>query len=233
MMFILSNLPDVIGLTLAVVLTLAVLSQLAGDNALLRLAQSLLIGTASGYILALVWRTVVFPRALLLVREPAQHWHYALFFTLGILLLGRGLRRTTVLANLPLGVMFGIGASLALGGVLAGTVLPLVGSLITPWASSAAETEWPLWLALVNACLVVLGTLAVLGLFHITLPQHGPARLLVRVWAGLGKTLGQGLVMLTLGALYAGAIVSFYTLLSSRLAFLYEAARALLSLAGV
>lgn len=231
--FTITELPDVIGVVVALVLTVAVLSQLAGDNGLLRLAQSLMVGTTGGYILALVWRTVILPRALLLFQAPAQYWYYAFFFILGILLLGRGLRKTTALASLPLGILFGIGAALVLGGALAGTVIPLVRSLYTPFSSNTHGTEFPLWSVLVNAGLVVIGTLAVLGMFHITLPRHGLSRFLVIAWTGLGKTLGQGLVMITLGALYAGAVVSFYTLLSSRLLFLYEAIRAFIAQIGV
>jgi hypothetical protein len=228
-----ANLPDIIGLALAVILSIAMLSQLAVENHLLRFAQSLLVGSASGYILALVWRTVIWPRAVLLVQQPAQHWHYGLFFALGILLLGRGLRKTSILANLPLGAMFGIGAALALGGALAGTVIPLVRSIFAPFLSNSASPEWPIGLVLVNAGLAAIGTLVVLGAFHVTLPRRGPARLLVRAWSGIGRTLGQGLIMLTLGAIYAGAIVSFYTLLSGRFAFFYNAAVSLLARIGL
>ncbi|MHB1357781.1 MAG: hypothetical protein ACYCZF_17570 [Anaerolineae bacterium] len=233
MAFLTGNAPEIIGLATATVLTLAVLSYLFGDNGFFRLAQSLFVGVSAGYIGALCWHSILWPRILLFLHQPAVYWHYGLFFILGILLLARGLRATRVLADLPVGILFGIGAALALGGTLAGTLLPLVRSLSTPMPPQAYGADWPAWVMIVDAILIIIGTLAVLGSFQFTIPQRGPFKDIGKAWSALGRSLGRGLIMVTFGALYAGALVSFFTLLIGRIEFLLHVAPSLLRLIGL
>ncbi len=223
---------ELVGLVCALFLTLAVFSRLIGDNKLFRFAQSLFVGVTSGYILALVLRSVIWPRILLLVQQPAQYWYYGLYFILGLMLLARGLRKTSALANLPLGMLFGIGASVTLGGTLAGTLIPQTRALATPLTKTSLNT-WPAWALLLNGILILVGTLAVLGAFRFTLPQRGPGGFLSAVWSLLGRTLGRGLIMIILGALYAGALVSFYTLLVGRFSFLQQTISEVLGRLGI
>jgi hypothetical protein len=224
--------PETIGLATATILTLAVLSYLFGDNGLYRLAQSLFIGVAAGYAGALSWHSILWPRILLLFRQPATYWYYGLFFVMGIMLLGRGIRATRVLANLPLGVLFGLGAALALGGALGGTLLPLVQSMFVPLVPQAHGAVWSDWWMIIDAILIIIGTLAVLGAFQFTISQRSPFKFIGKAWSTLGRSLGRGLIMVVFGALYAGALVSFFTLLIGRLAFLLEVATSLLRLIG-
>jgi hypothetical protein len=226
--FITQSMLEVAGLICAVLLTLAVFSRLVGDNALFRFALSLFIGTACGYILALVLRSVLWPRLLLLIQSPGQYWYYGIFFALGILLLARGIGKTSILANLPLGILFGIGAALAIGGSLAGTLIPQTRALYTTTPSGEAT-----WLAYLNLALVLIGSLAVLGYFQVAAPVRGPGRWLARGWSAVGQTLGKGLVMVLLGALYAGVLVTSFTLLVGRLSFLHQAVVRLLETVGI
>ncbi len=115
-----------VGLWVAALLTLAVLSSVVGRNAFYRLAEALFVGIAAGYGAALAWTSVLAPRLALLVQDPAGHWHYALFFALGALLVARSARRLSPLAGLPLGIMVGVGAGLALGGALSGSLVAQV-----------------------------------------------------------------------------------------------------------
>ena len=225
--------PEMLGLATATVLTLAVLSYLFGDNSFFRLAQSLFVGVAAGYAGALSWHSILWPRVLLLIRQPATYWYYGLSFILGTMLLARGLRATRALANLPLGILFGIGAALALGGALGGTLLPLVRSLFYPLAPQVYGVGWPAWVMIVDAVLIIIGTLAVLGAFQFTIPHRGPFKYIGRAWSALGRSLGRGLIMVAFGALYAGALVSFFTLLIGRIEFLLQVATSLLHLMGL
>lgn len=233
MAFLTGITPEMIGLATATVLTLAVLSYLFGDNGFFRVAQSLFVGVSAGYIGALCWHSVLWPRILLLVRQPTTYWYYGLFFVLGVMLLARGLRATRVLADLPLGVLFGIGAALALGGTLAGTLLPLVRSMFLPLNPFTYGSGWPAWVMVIDAILIIIGTLAVLGAFQFTIPQRGPFKYIGKAWSALGNSLGRGLIMVTFGALYAGALVSFLTLFIGRLEFLLYVAESLLRLIGL
>ncbi len=118
------GLAQIIGIWVAALLTLAVLSYIMGQNVLFRLAEHLFVGIAAGYAAALAWNQVLWPRVLLLWQEPDTYWYYGVFFVLGALLLARGIRALSPLANLPLGVILGTGAALALGGALTGSLVP-------------------------------------------------------------------------------------------------------------
>ncbi|MHB9034568.1 MAG: hypothetical protein ACYC6L_16160 [Anaerolineae bacterium] len=221
-----------IGMIIAFVLTLAVFSRLLGDNIVYRFVQCLFIGLTSGYILALVMRTVIWPRVLLLIQQPMQYWHYGVFFALGLLLLSSGLSRAKQWASLPLGILFGLGAALTLGGALAGTLIPQTYSLVTSLQSNSLRTNWSGWLLLLNGILVIIGTLAVLGSFQVALPGRG-MKVTNAIWTFFGRTLGRGLIMVTLGALYAGALVSFFPLLVGRFMFIRQTISDLIHLIGV
>jgi hypothetical protein len=230
--FLAGTIPEIIGLAVATALTFAVLSYVIGDNALFKVAQSLFVGVAAGYAAALSWNSVLWPRILLLVRQPFTYWYYGIFFILGFMLLARGLRTTRALADLPLGILFGIGAALALGGALGGTLLPLIRSLLVPMQPQAPGWNLPAWVMLLDAALIIIGTVAVLGAFQFTIPQHGLFKYIGSAWSALGRSLGRGLIMIAFGALYAGALVSFLTLLIGRIGFLLQNAASVIRTLG-
>jgi hypothetical protein len=225
---------ETIGVATATVLTLAVLSYLFGDNGFFRLAQSLFVGVAAGYAGAVSWHSILWPRILLFFRQPGTFWYYGLFFILGVMLLTRGMRTVRSLASLPLGMLFGIGAALALGGAIGGTLLPLVRSLFSlSLPPQVNGTNWPAWVMIVDSFLIIIGTLAVLGSFQFTIPQRGPFKHIGKAWSALGHSLGRGLIMIAFGALYAGALVSFLSLLIGRIEFLRQVTTSLLQTIGL
>lgn len=209
-----ADLPQTVGVWIAALLTLAVLSFIVGDNPAFRVAQYLFVGVAAGYAASLAWTSVLWPRLRLLLTDPVVYWHYGVFFILGLLLLARGSRHIAALASLPLGVLFGTGAALALGGTLTGSLVPQVRAAIV--SVSPADYGGGLlgWAYALDALLLVLGTIAVFAAFHFT--ARGKGRRLLTAFGGAGRAL----IMVTFGALLAGALLSFFSILNSRLAFL-------------
>ncbi|OGO04397.1 MAG: hypothetical protein A2Y73_09090 [Chloroflexi bacterium RBG_13_56_8] len=213
---------ELIGTWVAALLTLAVLSYILGNNPAFRVAEYLFVGIAAGYAAALSWTQMLWPRLQLLLSDPLAHWPYGVFFLLGILLLGRGLKFTSSLANLPLGVLFGTGAALALGGALTGSLVPQIGATFISMNPAQYGQGLVGWAFALDALLLVVGTIAVLSYFHFA--GRGQGRLQA-VWHGLLGTLGsagRGLIMIVFGALFAGAVLSFFTILNSRLVFLRD-----------
>lgn len=210
----------VAGTWVAALLTLAVLSYVVGNNPAFRLAQYLFVGMAAGYAAALVWNHTLWPRLRLLVGDPASHWHYAVFFALGFLLLSRGLRSISVLGNLPLGVLFGTGAGLALGGAIGGSLIPQMSATVVSVDPAAYGLGLVGWARAIDVILLVLGTIAVLSAFHFAGKGRGfPNALGHGVFRVLGGA-GRKLMMVAFGALLAGAALSFFAILKSRLDFL-------------
>ena len=211
---------DVVGIWVAALLTLAVLSYIFGNNPVFRLAQYLFVGVAAGYAGALAWNQVLWPRLLLLRADPETYWPLGIFFLLGILLLARGARPITALADLPLGVLFGVGAALALGGALTGTLVPQVQATIMPVNPSFYGGGLVGWALAIDAALLIIGTVAVFSAFQYTARSQG---FLSGFWNALRRgagSIGRGLIAVTFGALLAGAFLSFFAILSSRIAFL-------------
>ncbi len=215
-----ATLPQTVGVWIAALLTLAVLSYILGDNPAFRVAQHLFVGVAAGYAASLAWTSVLRPRLQLLLSDPAVYWHYGVFFALGLLLLARGSRHIASLAALPLGVLFGTGAALAVGGSLTGSLVPQVRATIVSVSPAHYGGGFVGWAYALDALLLVLGTIAVFAAFHFTAQGHGRVAAVGHRLLTLFGGAGRALIMVTFGALLAGALLSFFSVLSSRLAFL-------------
>ena len=212
--------PQIAGTWVAALLTLATLSYLLGSNPAFRLAEHLLVGIAAGYAAAMTWNQMLWPRLQLLVAEAATYWHYGVFFVLGLLLLCRGCRSVSVLGNLPLGVLFGTGAALALGGALTGTLIPQIRASVLSLNPADYGGGLSGWAGVIDAFIVVAGTIAALTAFHFGAARGGR---LSAVWHRLLRAVGgagRGLITITFGALFATAALSFLAILNSRLMFL-------------
>ncbi len=218
----LANIGNLIGIWIAGLLTLAVLSYILGDNPVYRLAQHLFVGIAAGYAAALAWNHVLAPRLTRLVQAPAEAWPVALFALLGLLLLARGWRPLAALSGIPLGLLMGTGAALALGGILTGTLVPQLAASFVPLAPAAYGGGVMGWALALDAAFLLLCTLAVLAAFQYHRAARGSLRLWYRGVQAMGR-LGRLVMMVAFGAILAGAALSFFTILQSRLAFLvYE-----------
>jgi len=215
-----SGTAEIVGIWLAALLTLAVLSYILGNNPFFRFAEYLFVGVAAGYAGALAWNQVLWPRLQLLISDPLGHWPYGVFFLLGVLLLTRGARRIAVLGNLPMGVLFGTGAALAIGGALTGSLVPQMQASVVSLSPSAEAEGLTRWTAVIDAALLLVGTLAVLSVFHFRTRAEGTR---ANFFDGLlkgSRGLGRGVIMITFGALLAGALMSFFAILLSRLDFI-------------
>jgi hypothetical protein len=213
---------EMAGAWIASLLTLAVLSYILGNNPVFRVAEYVFIGIAAGYGAALVWNHVLGPRILMFIGDPKIYWHYGVFFTLGILLLARGSKSLSILGNIPMGVLFGTGAALALGGSLTGSLIPQLQASVVSLAPADYGGGSIGWAYALDALLLVLGTIATLSAFHFA----GKGRGAWNAWGyGLLRILGgagRGVIMVTFGVLLAGAMLTFFTLLNSRLIFLAQ-----------
>jgi hypothetical protein len=101
-----------VGTLIAGVLTLAILTFLYRDNPIYRLAESLLIGVSIGYTLVTVWNTTVMD----LLLEPLSGGELLLIvpLLLGIMMFARFHGKTLPLSRIPIAVMIGSGAGIAI-----------------------------------------------------------------------------------------------------------------------
>lgn len=204
---------------IAFTLTLMVFSYIFGDNPLFRLAEHLFVGVAAGYIVVLVYHTILAPRLLLpLAQAPAEHLHLLVPLLLGLLLLAKGRRTTSWMGNMAMALLFGVGTALALGGALLGTL----GTQVRATWVSLNPADYSGTMAWVNAVLIVAGTIGVLLYFYFTgSTGRGVGRLFAGIRAAWGR-LGYWFILIAFGALFAGTMIARFSLLVDRVRFLLE-----------
>jgi hypothetical protein len=204
-----------------VVLTLMVFSRLLGDNPVFRTAQYLFVGVSLGYAFVVIYHQVLRPNvmgAAASLSDPAALGMRLLPFLLGLLLLPRvvGRQQLSWVANLPLALVFGVGAALALGGTLVGTLAPQLRDSARPIGGDPLQT--------VGAVLLVLGVVLTLCYFYFTVPRESPAGRVV----GVGAQAGRWLLMIAFGFFLAGSLLTYLTALNERLAFIVGWVRGLI-----
>lgn len=204
---------DLIGLIVGTLLTLMVLSYILGDNPFYRLALHLLVGATVGYGTAVAVVTVLKMTLPALQGEMSERVRVMIPLVLGILLLFKGFPRWAALGNFSTAFLVGVGAAVAVGGALLGTIIPQVAAVgsLAAWLQEGSP-------GLVNGLLVAVGTICTLLAFAFTVPQRATLR---RLWAGSVGILGRvgRLLFLTsaFGAAFAIALTASLTVLVGRI----------------
>jgi len=209
--------PDIVNL-IAVLLTILVLSRVAGDNPLFRIAQYLFVGTSLGLAFVVAYHQVLRPAALALATgSTAALWLYAVPLALGLLLLPRviGGQGLSWLANIPLALIFGVGAALAVVGAISGTLMPQIGDTARPLSGAPAEIAGPL--------VLIIGTIITLASFYYTAPPEGRSGRLIAAVAAVGHWL----IIVAFGFFFAGSLQSYLSALVERLSFVITTVRGL------
>lgn len=212
-----------IGLWAGFVLTLMVFSYIIADNFLYRLAVYVFVGLAAGYVTVVTVEGVLLPwfRATLLSGSTGQILIGAIPLLLGLLLLFKLSPRYARLGNLAMAFIVGVGAAVALAGAIVGTLLPLASA-----TSNSVRDD------VLNGFLIFLGVSSTLLYFQYLArraPTNTIATTTIATTAVIGRrslplrfigAVGQGFIVVTLGALYATAILTSLTIFSERIAFL-------------
>jgi hypothetical protein len=238
----------VIGTLIAFVLTLMVYRYLGKDipflYAIYRVAAYVFVGGALGYGTIVAWHSVLSPR--LLLRLESGQWWFLVPLVLCLLLLSKVKRSWSPAGNITLAFLFGVGAALAVGGGLIGTLLPQVQagfvSLNPAHYEGTAILEGGLPLIYVsNAVLVTIGTISTLLFFTFTTragagesdpgssDASGSSRPLLAVGGRVldrvvyvSRGFGKVFLMFTFGALFATTAISYMSLLVDRVRFIIE-----------
>ena len=197
---------DVLGLVIGLLLTLFIFSYLLGDNWLYRLAVHILVGVSAAYAAVIAVDELLIPVFNRLQANPTAPasllWLPPII--LSLLLLFTWIRPVTWLGNSSVGLLVGVGAAVALVGVITGTLIPQMLS---------APGDGVLW-----QLLVALLTISTLLYFQFTSREKDGERvrsLLHRAIAGMGHAL----LMITFGALFASALTTSLVLLTGRLSY--------------
>jgi hypothetical protein len=219
---------DVINAFIGLILTLMVFSYLIGDSPLFRIAIYLFIGVSSGYAAAVIVRGVLLPKlGLFQTGDATQIILTAIPFLLGITVLAKIFPRTAWIGNFAMALLVGVGAAVAIGGALIGTLVPQAGAAMNAFDFRSASN--PL-LKLIEAVIMLLATVLTLASFQFT-RGRAPDGTLKRnaIFDGIAW-FGRIFVAITLGVLFAGVYVAALTAMIERLSSIINFTRQIIGL---
>ena len=203
------------GILLATAMTLAIFSRVWRPNAGFRYAQHLLLGALTGYVAAVLLRTVLIPGLAAPVSRGVGGWLMLAISILLIVLLAfrfTGKASFRILGLIPLGLLFGIGGALALAGAVRGTLAPqLLASLPLSFAPTAP---------VIDALTVALATFTTVGVIVFFQRRTRAGWDASRGWVRRLATLGYWGLMIAFGALLATTAGARLTLLIDRVQYL-------------
>jgi len=206
----LGNLSEALGLFVGFLLTLLVFSYLLGDNGLFRFAIHIFIGVSAGYVLAVATRDVLVQRLALPLITGSTADRLLLLPPLGLsfLLLAKlSSSRFSALGAPVMALLVGVGAATAIGGALLGTLFPQALATTNLFDSGT----WSAGIGFFNGLIVLAGTVLSLAYFQFNVRNPRP------VWAMALGTLGQVVIALALGVVFAGVYMAALTALVARL----------------
>jgi hypothetical protein len=212
---------EIIAALLSFLFTLMVLSYLIGDNALFRFAIYVFVGVSAGYVAVVVWNQVVFTRLVYPLVAPEvtliERGLTVVPLVLSVLLLTKLSRDLQGLGTPAVAYLVGIGAAVAIGGALTGTLVPQAFAAIDAFDTSTLTDPAYIAQRWLDGALMLLGTVTALLYFQFGAKKdakgQGQRSVLMKVIA----LVGQVFIAITFGALFAGAYAAALTALIERL----------------
>lgn len=229
-----------IGLWVAAVLTLITLSYAIGDHPIFRLALYLFIGLAAGYAAAVALQDVILPHLVYPVMDEIAGTpsldiaDLALRVGLSVLLLTKLSPRTARLGNPVTALLAGIGAALAIGGAVQGTILPQVASAADTFDVASLELALQggyygeVVQIVFDGSVLLIATVSTLAYFHFGAVSRGKQEPLRSILIDALAWVGSIFIAIALATLFSGVLLAALGALIERVAFLQDVAVSLL-----
>ena len=185
-----------------------------------KIAQSLLVGVSVGYVSLVILTQVVAPQIARIIVPPegmpaVDRWLAVVPVALGMLLLLRIAYPGAWPASFGLNLVVVVGASLALGGALAGSIVPQALDtmrLVTVSGDPVAIA------ALVGNVVLVAGVVCALSYFAFGARADGERPMPIRQLSIAGRWV----LVVAFGAILGSLATTFYAALIERLAYLVD-----------
>lgn len=207
-------------------LTVMVLSYLIKDSLFFRLAAYLLIGLTAGYLVVLLVNRVLLPQLIWPMGEASwtQRLWLLIPLVLALLLLIGQVPKLSQLSRIPLAVLLGLSAAIAIGGAVFGTLLPQGQAVLDAFDPYRIYAEPQLvWMRILDAGVMILGVVGTLSYFHFGQPLKKSERRgdnpRPRILQHLSK-IGEVFLGITLGTVFAGIFSTALLALIDRIATL-------------
>jgi hypothetical protein len=179
-------------------LTLAAYSFLYKENRFYRAAEHIYVGAGAGYSLVMGY-TNVLNKAWNPIVQKGQI-QMLIPVILGLLLFARFTKSVRWAARIPLSLLVGMGAAIALRGAVEAQFISQVRATMVPLTN-------------LNNLILVTGVAGVLCYFFFTFPKSGPIQ--------VGASYGRWLIMVTMGAAFGNAVMGRISLFIGVLQFMF------------
>jgi len=217
------SVPDLVGTLLGFFLTLMVFSYVFGDNALFRATLHLFIGAAAGYAVMVAWYNVTWPQLFLplIFGSQSERWYVLFPLILSGMILFKISPHLSKIGSPAVAYLVGIGAAVAIGGAVLGTIFPQTLATINLLDLNAIQQSGEsALLLLVQGLLIILGTVTTLIYFHFGARQRlggAPRR---PEWVEVLALIGQVFIAITLGVVFAGVFTASLTAMIERINYI-------------
>ncbi len=216
----------------ALFLTIFVLSYLIKDNILSRATLHIFIGVSAGYLAALVVKYVLIPLLLrpMISGSMGERISAYIALVLVFILLLKSIPAISGAATLPGARMVGVGAAVAIGGAVTGTLFPQTLAAINTFDLEAASARGTgAFSQFFVAIVATLSTASTLMYFQFTAKKQAEGTYKRDPITGILALIGKIFIAITFGAIFAGVLSAALTALIGRLDFIL---RFILSLLG-
>ncbi|MCX7836075.1 MAG: hypothetical protein N2450_08435 [bacterium] len=208
---------ELIGLWIAALLTVFILSFLYKDNPFYKFAEHLFVGVAAGYVLALSWHNTIKPNLV----EPLFYqgeWILIVPMAFGLLLFTRFIPKMSWLSRWSLAAIVGIYSGLAVVAIAEADFVTQIRATLIPiwdqtkWTQFSNQPSIVHFIHLFTNFITIFGLLTILFYFFFSVEHSG-------TW-GLIAKIGTGLLMVGFGAGYGYTVMTRIALLIDRVVFL-------------
>ena len=219
--------PRTVGLWIAALCTLGIMSFVLGDNPLYKLMESIFVGVSAAYLMvAGFWDELVQNLFKSIVPDLMRNsflpgleeglesdYTYVAPLVMSVMMLWRLAPRGAWIARWPLAFFIGATAGFRLVSYLEADFVQQINNTIMPLIVYSADESFDVWGSIRNL-LIVGGVLLGLVYFFFSVPHRG-------VVGGLARG-GVWLLMITFGASFGYTVMGRIALLADRLQFLFD-----------
>ena len=205
---------DTLGLFIGFALTLLIFSYLIDDNPVYRLAVHILVGVSAAYAAVYVLRQVILPVFAQLALNPLSldSLQWLVPILLALLLILQRLARFAWLGDNATALLVGVGAAVALVGAISGTLLPQVAA----FGGGGASLLTP-----IQGFIAAILTVCALLTFHFSGKKNEQGEWVRPLWQRGFAQIGQAVLAITFGALFAGILSTSLVLLTERISYYF------------
>lgn len=215
--------PDLLSGLIGFTLTIFVLSYLIGDQLLFRIAIYVFVGVSAGYVVSVAWHQVLVPELFqpLISGSMQERLLSAVPLFLALLLFAKAVPAIAKVGTPSVAFMVGVGAAVAIGGAVLGTMIPqTLGAIQVFDLETAGAQGVPAGMQLIESVVMLLGTVSTLAYFQFSAKRGDDGEYsrnpLIRFLALVGKVF----IAVTFGFIFAGVYSAALTALIERLDFL-------------